>query len=144
MTQVITKSAKRVMEIFERFDQLRRPLSLKDVCDDLGYPISSAAALLKSLVNIGYLEYDKQHRNYLPTMKIAMLGSWVPEELFGRTSILPIMNQVRDFSGESVCLGTRSDLYAQYVHVVHSEAPLRYLVPPGAIRPLARSGFGLL
>lgn len=139
-----TKSARRVMEILELFDQMRRPLSLKEVCDRLGLAPSSGTALLKSLVFVGYLEYDKASRTYLPTMKIALLGSWVSEGMFSRMNIVPIMQHIRDLSGETVFLGTRSDLYTQYVHVLPSTDESYTYIPPGTIRPLARTGIGHL
>ncbi|WP_454644688.1 IclR family transcriptional regulator [Bradyrhizobium liaoningense] len=138
----VTKSARRVLDILEYFDEAKRPLSLKEVCDKLGYPGSSGVALLKTLVHLGYLEYDKTSWTYLPTMKIALLGAWVPDGLFSRMSIIPTMERLRDRSGETVFLGTRSDLYTQYVHVVHSARD--YGVTTGSIQPLARTGIGHL
>ena len=69
-----TKSARRVMEILELFDQVRRPMSLKEVCDRLGLAPSSGIALLKSLVFVGYLEFDKASRTYLPTLFVNIVG----------------------------------------------------------------------
>lgn len=139
-----TKSARRVMEILELFDQERRPMSLKEVCDRLSLAPSSGLGLLKSLVFVGYLEYDKGSRTYLPTMKIALLGSWVADGMFSRMNIVPIMEHARDVSGETIFLGTRSDLYTQYVHVLTGGDVDRTIIPPGTIRPLARTGIGHL
>ena len=144
MTASTVKSARRVIEIMEYFDRIRRPLSLKEICDHLSYPVSSGATLLKSLVLLGYLEYDRRSRTYLPTMRIAVLGSWVPATLFGEIDVLPMMEGLRNRTGETVILGTQSDLFAQYVHVVHSTEPLHYTPSPGIVRPLARSGVGQL
>ena len=63
--------------MFEYFQLRQTPLTLSDICSALDYPASSASALLKSLVSLGYLDYNKAERNYLPTMKIADLGGWV-------------------------------------------------------------------
>jgi len=49
------KSAKRVLEIFEFFAERKRPASVGDVVEALGYPQSSTSALLKSLVQLRYL-----------------------------------------------------------------------------------------
>ena len=144
MTLSAVKSARRVIEIMELFDRLRRPMGLKEICDQLSYPVSSAAMVLKSLVVLGYLEYDRRSRTYLPTMRIAVLGNWVPETLFGNANMLPTMAHLRDRTRETVILGTQSDLFAQYVHAVHSMEPLHYAVSPGAVRPLARCGIGRL
>ena len=74
MADAAIKSARRVFEIMEFFDRARRPLGLKAICDELRYPVSSGAAMLKSLVTLGYLEYDRKTQTYLPTMRIAVLG----------------------------------------------------------------------
>lgn len=144
MSASAIKSARRVIEILEQFDRLRRPLTLKEICHDLAYPVSSAQALLKSLVVLGYLEYDRPSRTYLPTMRIAVLGRWVSEGLFGEAEVLPMMRRLRDRTGETAILGVRSDLFAHYVHVVRSDEPLHYAPAPGSVRPLGRCGIGRL
>jgi len=138
------KSARRVFEILEHFDRTRRPLALRDILDHLGYPASSGSALLKSLVGLGYLDYDRERRTYFPTMRIAALGAWVSDALFGDGALAGLMNHLHALTGETVILATQSDLHAQYVHLIHSAEPLQFSVPPGARRPLGASGMGWL
>lgn len=142
MDRDAVKSARRAFEILELFERERRPLALKDILDDRGYPASSGSALLKSLVTLGYLDYDNDRRTYFPTMRIAALGAWVPDALFGDGALIPIMERLRTLTGETVILAAQSDLHAQYVHLLHSAEPLQFSVPPGARRPLAASGLG--
>jgi DNA-binding IclR family transcriptional regulator len=136
------KSARRAFEILEAFDRHRRPLALKEVLDDLGYPASSGSALLKSLVTLGYLDYDRDRRTYFPTMRIAVLGSGVHEALFGEGRLLATMEELHRTTGETIVLAAQSDLHAQYIHLIHSAEPLQFRAPPGTRRPLARSGMG--
>jgi len=138
------KSAQRVFEVLEHFERQRRPLTLKEIGADLGYPASSGSALLKAIVAQGYLDYDRERRTYFPTMRIAALGAWVREALFGDGAITELMEHLHAVTGETVILAAQSDLYAQYVHVIHSAEPLRFSVPPGTRRPLAKSGMGWL
>ena len=145
MTASAIKSARRVFEVLERFDAVRRPLTLKEIADGLDYPVSSAQALLKSLVVLGYLEYDRPSRTYLPTMRIAAVGRWVAEGLFGDGEVLPAMRALRDATGETIILGARSDLFAHYLHVVRGEdEPVAAAPAPGSVRPLGRCGVGRL
>jgi len=145
VTASAIKSARRVFEVLERFDAARRPLTLKEIADALAYPTSSAQALLKSLVVVGYLEYDRPSRTYLPTMRIAAVGRWVAEGLYGEADVLPTMRRLRDLTGETVILGARSDLFAHYVHVVRGDdEPLHFAPAPGSVRPLGRCGIGRL
>ena len=143
MADGAVKSAKRAFEILEVFARHRRPLALKEVLDETGYPTSSGSALMKSLVALGYLEYDRERRTYFPTMRIAALGAWVPDVLFGDGPLRAALEDLHRTTGETVVLAVQSDLHAQYVHVIHSAEPLQFRAPPGTRRPLARSGMGL-
>lgn len=143
MADGAVKSAQRALEILEVFASQRRPLALKEILEELGYPTSSGSALMKSLVALGYLDYDRERRTYFPTMRIAVLGAWVPGVLFGDGELLPALEALHEALDETVVLAVQSDLHAQYVHVIHSAEPLQFRAPPGTRRPLARSGMGL-
>jgi IclR family KDG regulon transcriptional repressor len=144
VTESAVKSAKRAFEILEAFSRHRRPLALKELLDELDYPASSGSALMKSLVALGYLDYDGERRTYFPTMRIAALGNWVPATLFGDGPLLGALEDLHRETGETVILAVQSDLHAQYVHVIPSPEPLQLRVPPGTRRPLAQSGLGLV
>jgi len=140
----IIESARRVFEVLEYFDDVRRPASLHDIVSHFGYPLSSGYSLLKSIVAMGYLDYDKASRTYMPTMRVATLGHWVQDALFGDNRILPFMQHLSAVTGEMVCLGTQSDLLAQYIYVIPSSRPLDLRLRSGTVRPLAGSGLGYL
>jgi DNA-binding IclR family transcriptional regulator len=136
------KSARRAFEILELFERLRRPLALTEIVSELGYPVSSASALLKSLLASGYLDYDRSRRSYFPTMRIATLGRWIEEALFGDAKLVAAMEDLHRETGEAVILAIQSDLHAHYVHIIYSDEPLQFRARPGLRRPLARSGLG--
>lgn len=136
------KSAQRAFAVFEVFDAVRRPLSLKELCASLVCPASSGSALLKSLVLSGYLDYDLKTRTYFPTMRLSALGWWVEGAMFGDGQVLRLMERLRTRTGETVMLATQSGFFAQYVHVL-ADNPLQIHTPPGSLRPLAASGIGL-
>jgi DNA-binding IclR family transcriptional regulator len=144
MADSVIKTARRLFEVLEYFDEVQQPLSLKDVSTHFDYPVSSASALLKSMVVMGYLDYDGYSRTYMPTMRIATLGNWVQGALFGESRILALMKHMSDVTGETISIGTQSDLFAQYIHVIPSSYAIRYHLKPGTVRPLARSGLGWL
>ena len=144
LTDSAVKSAKRALEILEVFSRHRRPLALKEILEETGYPTSSGSALLKSLVTLSYLDYDRERRTYFPTMRIATLGGWVPGALFGDGPLLGELEGLHRKLDETVVLAVQSDLHAQYVHVIHSADAMQFRAPPGTRRPLARSGMGLV
>ncbi|MGY4435157.1 IclR family KDG regulon transcriptional repressor [Bradyrhizobium sp. F1.13.1] len=136
------KSAKRIFEVLEYFEEVKRPISLKEVATKCDYPTSSAAALLKSMAMLGYLFYDSYNRTYMPTMRIAQMGRWLDSGLFGDSAILGLVDFVHGKLDELVSISTQSDLHAQYIHALQTSKRLRFEVKSGDVRPLAISGIG--
>ena len=79
MQRQAVKSAFRTFEVLELFAQRRMPMPLHEIYTALRYPQSSTTNLLKSMVLLGYLNYNRKERTYLPTMRINALGTWLAE-----------------------------------------------------------------
>lgn len=138
----VVKSAGRALQILEFFDDVRREANVVEISGALGYPQSSASTLLRSLVTLGYLEYNRRGRTYLPSMRVRLLGSWISPLLFHNGKILQLMEEMNEATGDLVMLATRNHNYAQYIHVVQATTALRVHLTPGLLRPLAMSGTG--
>ncbi|MGE0651127.1 MAG: IclR family transcriptional regulator [Alphaproteobacteria bacterium] len=138
------KSVRRVLEVFEIFAEVQRGLMLKEIMERLHYPASSAAGILKSMVALGFLDYDRETRIYMPTMRMPEVVSWIEPARFLNTGIVSLMRSLHESTAESICLGAQSDLYAQYIHVIHSSLPASENDPPKTTRSLARCGLGWL
>jgi DNA-binding IclR family transcriptional regulator len=138
------KSALRAIEILEFFSRVRRPQSMSDIAQALGYPLSSTTVLLKTLIGMGYLSFDRRDRLYFPTPKVASLGDWVSQALFGSGRILDVMRDVHAATGETTSIDTANDIQLQYLQIIQSVHPLRFHVDEGAMRPLTQSAVGWL
>lgn len=138
------KSALRAIEILEFFMRVRQPCAMSEIGLALGYPPSSTTVLLKTLVGLGYLNFDRRTRVYFPTPKVTSLGDWIPKSLFGDSRVLEAMHDVHAATGETVAIGTTNDVYLQYVKIVQSIHPLRFHVDEGTLRPLTQSALGWL
>lgn len=138
----VIKTAGRIFEILEYFDEAEKPLGLVELVERFGYPQSSMAALLKSLVVLGYLHHDRAARSYVPTSKLASLGQWAEGLLLDSPGVAAMAAELGDLVSETVVLGVRNDLMAQYVYVRLAPRPLMYHNSAGALRPLCRSGIG--
>ncbi len=136
------KSAARVLEIFEYFDEVRRPVTIKDAADGLGYPYSSTAALLKSLTALGYLDQDETGKTFFPSIRISLLGNWIDAETLPIRNIHRLMDHLSEETGCTVILAVRSGAYAQYVKVLQGTTPIRFHVKPGTRRLLPFSTLG--
>lgn len=137
------KSAKRVVEVFEYFAQRRAPATLTEVADALAYPASSTFALLNTLRDLGYLDYARDDRTFVPTVRAALLGIWVNDALISDSTIVRLMYELRDQTSCTAVLGIQSGFHMQYIHVVKGDdAHGRTDVTTGALRPLLRSAMG--
>jgi DNA-binding IclR family transcriptional regulator len=144
MQSAQVKSATRAIEILEYFMGVRKARSMSEIALSLGYPQSSTTVLLKTLVTLGYLNFDRRERVYFPTPKVTSLGDWVPRALFGSSRVVEAMRDVHAATGETVSINTKNDIYIQYVQIVQSVQALRFQVDEGTLRPLTLSAVGWL
>jgi len=140
------KSAARTLEVFELFSERRCPLRLHDIHLALDYPQSSTTNLLKGLVMTGYLNYNRATRAYLPTNRVAFLGSWLVSFLYGQGGYQDLLEELLIKTNETIVLATQNDLYIQYVRIKTPDHEFKLAPPEGTMRLLTNSsaGFALL
>ncbi len=142
MSEAQVKSAMRAFEVLEHFKLSQQERSMSELAADLGYPQSSTTVLLKTLVKMGYLNYDRARRVYFPTSKVTTLGDWIPRALFGSGRILDAINDVHAITREGTFIGTKNDVYLQYLKTKDSLHALRFHIDEGTVRPITRSAAG--
>ncbi len=136
-------SITRAFEILERFRLLQRPLSLKELVRDFGYPSSSVADILKTLSAGGYISFDPVTRTYFPTTRLGELGDWIMTEILPRSYPVETLNALREATGDTVLLGTPNDLEVLYLGVLEAKEPARAITTGRRThRPLVKSGVG--
>jgi len=142
----LVKSAGRALEVFEFFDEIKRPARVAEVAAGLNFPQSSTSVLLKCLQEEGYVIYDPKTRTYLPSFRIALLGAWLDAGPVRDGSLLRMLEELSQTTGHTVILATRQGIYSQYVHVIQATTAMRFFVPHGARRLVTWSatGFALL
>lgn len=136
------KSAQRVLEVIEFFAEWRRPASIKEICQSLGYPQSSTSVLMKSLRDSGYFDHDARSGMYVPNVRLALATGWIQTELFSEQSLLRLMERVLATCGHTVMIGVQHGVHLRYLHVLQATREDRFLARNGALRPLLRSAGG--
>jgi DNA-binding IclR family transcriptional regulator len=140
----VVKSAVRTLQILELFDEIRQPLNVVSVSEALGYPQSSTAALLRSLVAMGYLHYEERARTYVPTDRVSLLGNWISPALFESGNLIRLIRAISKRTGQLALVATRNGDFAQYIHVLNAPNAVSHHIRIGQKRPLATSGVGLM
>lgn len=138
------KSAVRVFEILEHFKAVRQPMRLTDLAAQLGYPISSTAALVKTLVDSGYFHFDGNSRVYFPTSRLSQLTNWIPTPNYEGGPVLDALHQLQRSTGEMIVLATPVGVYVEYVTTLRSSQAVPLYAPPGTRRLMVQSGMGWL
>lgn len=136
------KSAERTLAILEYFQAERRAGTVGEISNSLGLPQSSTSMLLKCLTNLGYLDYRPETRNFRPTYRVAVLGSWIQKSLVDGGPLTDTMEALRQEIGESVMLGLQNGPKMQYVHIVDASYAVRLTIQVGILRPMTCSALG--
>jgi len=136
------KSAQRALEILECFRERRTPLNATVVAQTLEYPQSSALLLLKTLEHLDYLTFDQQQKTYFPSPRVALLGDWIDDALFGGQHAIDAAHQLNAEFGETAYIAVQKDLMVQYVYSLPGSHPLTLSITPGYRNPLFASSVG--
>ncbi|UZW53681.1 helix-turn-helix domain-containing protein [Sphingobium sp. JS3065] len=141
------KSAERTLALFELFSLHQRPMTVAEITRALGIPQPSASMLLRNLTVLGYLEYDRVHRTYIPSIRIMLLGSWVQRQFSEQGLIERRLDHLSAQLCEvlkmraTVILGIQNVVYSQYVLVRMPQNP-DLLVQSGMLRPITCTSVG--
>ncbi|MBC5781483.1 helix-turn-helix domain-containing protein [Ramlibacter sp. USB13] len=142
MPEPSVKSARRAMELLEFFAEWRRPASVKEVSQSLGWPQSSTSVLLRSLADAGFYDQDARTGMYSPSVRILLAAEWIGDQLFSDKSLLDLMEKVHGQTGHTVMIGAQHGLHVRYLHVLQATREGRFTAKTGSLRPLFRSAPG--
>jgi DNA-binding IclR family transcriptional regulator len=98
------KSAGRILDLLEYLSRRQEPVTLSRIVHDLGFPKSSAHALLQTLAARGHLAQDAAGRYVLVETSHGFPFRQHEEPLV--VTAWPFMEALRDRSGETVLLST--------------------------------------
>ena len=138
----VVKSAARILQVLELFDEERRPMAVAEIAAHYDWPPSSTSALMSSLVTLGYLEYEPGKRVYRPSVRVALLGDWIHRDLLKEGQLARLMEHLNEATGETIVLAAQNGLQSQYLRVLQGTNALRLHLHIGTVRPLFGSGTG--
>jgi DNA-binding IclR family transcriptional regulator len=137
----VVKSAARTVLVFEFFSRVRRPATASELEDSLQIPQSSVSMLLRSLVELGYLEYLPEGRRYRPTLRVTLLGDWLKPDL-PEDILTERLDELQKRTKETVLVGRQNGSHIQYVYTLRPDHGLQFYMEVGAIQPLSTSASG--
>ncbi|MCX7142592.1 MAG: IclR family transcriptional regulator [Proteobacteria bacterium] len=136
------KTAGRTLDLFDAFARERKPLSLSQLARAIGAPVSSCFGIVRTLEARGYLYEVKARGGFYPTKLLLERARVIASHDPLAERLLPILEKLRDQTGETVLVSKRLDRQAVYVEVMESPHSIRYSPKVGDFRPLHASASG--
>ena len=135
-------SVERAFAILEAFEQERRPLSLKELAEHCSIPASTCHSLVHTLLKRAYLYQAGKRKDLYPTRRLYDMAATIVEHDPVLLRLLPIMQDLRDTTRETVILGKRNKDAVVYLEVLESPEVIRYSARAGDAKPLYSSSIG--
>jgi DNA-binding IclR family transcriptional regulator len=131
----------RVLAILGAFDELRPRLTLTELAQQAGLPLSTAHRLLGELQAWDAVERDADG-SYVVGRRLWQLGTLAPVARELREASLPAMQDLYEATHENVQLAVRDGTTALYVERIHGSSSVPLLNRPGVPLPLHATGVG--
>lgn len=119
-------------------------MSAKEVATALGYPLTSTHALLKSIHDLGYADYDAERWTYVPSPALSMVSEWSRDFLSREASIVDLAVQLNNETRETINLSRRINLRVRIIYGLESQQSVGVSVRIGTMMPLYQSHTGIV
>jgi len=136
------KTAGRTLDLFEAFAREGKPLSLSQLARAIDAPVSSCFGIVRTLEARGYLYEVKARGGFYPTRLLFEQARVIASHDPLAERFVPLLEKLRDQTGETVLLSKRLDRQAVYLVVLDSLHSIRYSPKVGEFRPLHASASG--
>ena len=132
----------RGLDLLACFRSSDRMLGNQELAQRCKLPRSTVSRLTYTLTKLGYLHYEQSAAKYRLGTATLALGSAILSRLDVRQLARPAMQQLADFSGAMVSLGTRDRLSMIYVENCRSQAALTLSLDVGSRIQIVRTAMG--
>lgn len=131
------------MALFELFSKRQQPLTIGAIAAELDIPQPSASMLVRNLTELGYLDHNRATRTFMPSLRVVLLGSWIPHRFAETGSLVKRLDQLHhDTGGETAYIGVQNGAMAQLLLWLNSSHPEGLVVESGMFRSLTLSSVG--
>jgi DNA-binding IclR family transcriptional regulator len=137
----IVKSAERTLLVFEYFALVRRPATASEIETALELPQSSTSVLLRSLTELGYLEYSPAGRVYHPTVRVVAFSDWLKPAL-SANFLTERLDALWQKTRETVLVGRKHGDQVHYLQVAIGSEEVQFYMREGTRRPMCISASG--
>ena len=140
----INRSTLKALDVLEILASEEEGLTLSDLSEQTGYPISTAHRLLASLLERDYVEQDPQTKRYHLGVRILTLQTQgIRGRSLGRLAY-PHLNRLKQRVEMTLNLGVLSGTDVIYIETFSPDSSLSFYSPPGTRMPSYCTAIGKL
>lgn len=136
------RAAEQVLDLYETFAATQAPLALSELARKLRMPASTCFNLIRTFESRGYLYAAGDRRALYPTKRMLMLTQEISLHDPVGDEVLQRLAELRDITGETVVLSSRTRGRVTYLAVVESRQRIRYSAKVGETRPIEVNSMG--
>jgi DNA-binding IclR family transcriptional regulator len=136
------RQAANVLELMEYFARRRRPATMAEISDDLGWPRSSTFNLVGTIAEKGWLYEPRQRGGFYPSPRWLTLARIVADSEPLPEALHALTARIADETGETTAVAALAGTSAIFLDVVESVQPVRYFAEVGDRVPIHASSVG--
>lgn len=139
------QSVNKVFKVIEYMMEVRMPLKLQEISENVKFPASTVLRLLTSLIEMGYVYRDEESSKYCLTMKFCKIGDAVKSSVNIVELVRPYLLEISNATGETSYFAIERDMEVVYLDVVNgTDTYGENLKHIGKVAPLHATGLGKL
>jgi DNA-binding IclR family transcriptional regulator len=139
---MFVKQAANVLELIEYFARRKRPATLAEISDDLGWPRSSTFNLVGTLADRGWLYEPRARSGYYPSPRWLTVSRAVVEAAPLPDTAHALVAAIAEETGETTAIAALAGTSAIFLDVVESRQSVRYFAQVGDRVPVYASSVG--
>jgi len=140
--EIKVKSLYKALRVLDCFSVNQPELGITEISERLGLYKSNVHNIVDTFVKAGYLEQNPENEKYRLGMKILELGHVISSNINLRKLILPYMQELADFTNETVYLGIPNEGEVIYLDSSSPKHQLSTRSMLGVKAPLYCTGIG--
>ncbi len=133
---MLVKQIANLFDLMEFFVRARKPLSVREIVEEFGWPRSSAFNIISTMVERGYLYQPVTRGGYYPTSKWMDVARDIAESQPLPESVHKLLVELMQRTGETMILAAAEGTSVVFLDVVETPADIRYTVNVGQRLPI--------
>lgn len=139
---MFVRQAAHVLDLLEFFATTRKPATLSEVSEHMGWPRSSTFNILYTLAEKGFLYEPKARAGYYPSPRWLALSQLIVDSQPLPADVYTLVAELTAETGETALVGASAGTSAIFLHVVESPAAIKYVARVGHRVPITATATG--